>query len=410
MRLILWYVLQRTTQRRYFTCVFLRTFALVISFKGGKQMKKFTTVAMLAVAGLSLVLSSCAAPTYEIALITDVGDIDDKSFNQGAWEGVVDFAEENSKTYEYYRPTAIGTDPYLAAIELAVEGGAKVIVTPGLLFETPIFFAQDEFEDTNFILLDGVPNDGNFPGPTNPNAVPVFRTEDNVMSILYAEEQAGFLAGYAAVREGYRSLGFMGGMAVPAVVRFGIGFAQGANFAATELNLAADAISLRYHYTGDFAANTKNRATADTMFQQGVKVIFAAGGAVGQSVMAAAEATTDGKVIGVDINQGGDSTRVITSALKGLGASVQLALAEYFADEFRGGETVVFDASNNGVGLPTDEESFRFQTFTIAQYNTVFNKLANKTLAVNNTISLGSGAGLTSLGEVLAKVSITFVA
>jgi basic membrane protein A and related proteins len=382
---------------------------LVISFKGGKKMKKFTTVAMLAVAGLSLVLSSCGAPTYEIALITDVGDIDDKSFNQGAWEGVVDFAEENNKTYEYYRPTAIGTDPYLAAIELAVENGAKVIVTPGFLFETPIFFAQDDFEDTNFILLDGVPNDGNWGASGGPE----FRTEDNVMSILYAEEQAGFLAGYAAVREGFRSLGFMGGMAVPAVIRFGIGFAQGANVAATELDLAANAVSLRYHYTGDFAATTKNRTTADTMFQQGVQVIFAAGGAVGQSVMASAEALNK-KVIGVDINQGGDSTSVITSALKGLGASVQQALAEFYDDEFRGGETVVFNAANNGVGLPTDTASFRFTTFTIAQYNAIFAKLANGTVIVNNSLALGNpasnGVALASFGNTLAKVSITFVA
>ena len=370
-------------------------------------MKKFTTVAMLAVAGLSLVLSSCGAPTYEIALITDVGDIDDKSFNQGAWEGVVEFAEENNKTFEYYRPTAIGTDPYLAAIELAVENGAKVVVTPGFLFETPIFLAQDEFPDTNFILLDGVPNDGNFAtGPT-------FRTEDNVMSILYAEEQAGFLAGYAAVREGYRSLGFMGGLAVPAVIRFGIGFAQGANVAATELDLAANAVSLRYHYTGDFAATPKNRTTADTMFQQGVEVIFAAGGAVGQSVMASAQAASK-KVIGVDINQAGDSPTVITSALKGLGASVQQALAEFYDDEFRGGETVVFNAANNGVGLPTDSASFRFTTFTIAQYNAIFAKLANGTIIVNSSLALGNpvsnGVALASFGNTLAKVSITFVA
>ena len=373
-------------------------------------MKKFTTVAMLAVAGLSLVLSSCGTPTYEIALITDVGDIDDKSFNQGAWEGVVDFAEENNKTYEYYRPTAIGTDPYLAAIELAVENGAEVIVTPGFLFETPIFFAQDDFEDTSFILLDGVPNDGNWGGANGPE----FRTEDNVMSILYAEEQAGFLAGYAAVMEGYTELGFMGGMAVPAVVRFGIGFAQGANVAATELSLGADAISLKYHYTGDFAATTKNRTTADTMFQQDVEVIFAAGGAVGQSVMAAAEATPSGKVIGVDINQGKDSTRVITSALKGLGASVQQALAGFFDGEFRGGETVIFDASNGGIGLPTDTESFRFERFTIAQYNAIFAKLANGTIDVDSNLTLGStannNAGLIAFDTSLLKVSITFVA
>jgi basic membrane protein A len=229
------------------------------------------------------------------------------------------------------------------------------------------------------------------------------------MSILYAEEQAGFLAGYAAVMEGYTKLGFMGGLAVPAVVRFGIGFAQGANVAATELSLGSDAISLKYHYTGDFAATTKNRTTADTMFQQDVEVIFAAGGAVGQSVMAAAEAA-DTKVIGVDINQGGDSDTVITSALKGLGASVEQALAEFFAGEFRGGETVVFNAANDGVGLPTDEESFRFEEFTIAQYNAIFAKLANGTVTVNNSLTLGSGDGLTAFSTDLAKVVITFVA
>jgi basic membrane protein A and related proteins len=330
-------------------------------------------------------LASCVAaqPTYEIALITDIGDIDDKSFNQGAWEGVEAFAEENNKTYQYYRPAQQGTDEYLTSIELAVDGGAEIIVTPGFLFETPIFFAQDDFPETKFILLDGVPNDGNWGGANGPE----FRTEDNVMSILYAEEQAGFLAGYAAVTDGYRSLGFMGGLAVPAVVRFGIGFAQGAQEAAEVLGLTEE-LTLRYHYTGDFAATVKNRATADTMFQQGTEVIFAAGGAVGQSVMAAAEAANK-KVIGVDINQGGDSDTVITSAMKGLSASVQQALAEYFDGEFRGGETVVFNASNDGVGLPTDAESFRFETFTIEQYNAIFEDLADGTIVVDATLGLG---------------------
>jgi basic membrane protein A len=361
---------------------------------------------LLPLLAVPLLLAACSTEQkYEIALITDVGDIDDKSFNQGSWEGVVEFAEENNKTHQYYRPQSQSSDEYLSTIELAVNNGAKIIVTPGFLFETPIFFAQDDFPETKFILLDGVPNDGNWGGANGPE----FRTEDNVMSILYAEEQAGFLAGYAAVMEGYTKLGFMGGMAVPAVVRFGIGFAQGANVAATELNLGADAIALKYHYTGDFAATTKNRATAETMYQQGTEVIFAAGGAVGQSVMAAASQANK-KVIGVDINQGKDSNTVITSAMKGLAPSVQAALEEFYADEFRGGETVVFNAANNGVGLPTDEESFRFEEFTIAQYNAIFAKLANGTITVNNSLALGSGSGLTTLGTDLAKVAITFVA
>lgn len=369
-------------------------------------MKKLTTLGMLAVAGFSLVLAACGTTTYEIALITDIGDIDDKSFNQGAWEGVEAFAEENNKTYQYYRPTEQGTDEYLDSIELAVNNGAEVIVTPGFLFEVPIFFAQDEYPDTSFILLDGVPNDGNWGGENGPE----FRTEDNVMSILYAEEQAGFLAGFAAVQDGYRSLGFMGGLAVPAVVRFGIGFAQGAQAAAEDLGLANDAVTLRYHYTGDFAATPKNRTTADTMFQQGAEVIFAAGGAVGQSVMAAAEAA-EAKVIGVDINQGGDSPTVITSAMKGLGASVQAALAEFFAGEFQGGETVIFDASNDGVGLPTDEESFRFETFTVEDYDAIFADLADGTVTVDSNLALGTEDAVNgSFDTTLTKVNLIWVA
>jgi basic membrane protein A len=345
-------------------------------------MKKFSKIATLSVAAMGLLLSACGTTTYELALITDIGDIDDKSFNQGAWEGLKEFADEEGKRAQYYRPEAQGTDEYLDSIELAVNNGAKVIVTPGFLFETPIFFAQDDYPETKFILLDGVPN----------NNYTEFRTEDNVMSILYAEEQAGFLAGYAAVMDGYRDLGFMGGLAVPAVVRFGIGFAQGAQEAAEVLGLTTP-VELKYHYTGDFAATPKNQATASTMFQQGTEVIFAAGGAVGQSVMSAAE-LEDAKVIGVDINQGGDSDTVITSAMKGLGASVKQALAEFYADEFRGGETVVFNASNGGVGLPTDDESFRFDTFTIEQYNAIFALLAYRVIVVRNDLALGTESAI----------------
>ena len=371
-------------------------------------MKKFTTVAMLAVAGLSLVLSSCGAPTYEIALVTDVGDIDDKSFNQGAWEGVVDFAEENNKTYQYYKPTAVDNTEYVNTIDLAIEGGAKVVVTPGFLFETPIFLAQDEHPDVSFILLDGVPHSADYSE---------FRQEDNVLSILYAEEQAGYLAGYAAVADGYRSLGFMGGMAVPAVVKFGVGFMLGAQAAATFENAE---VTIQYHYTGDFDDTPDNAATAETMYEDGVQVIFAAGGAVGLSVMSEAEKDSEGldKVIGVDVNQGPGgadlSDTVITSAMKGLGTSVVQALEEYYADEFPGGEVWVLDASNDGVGLPTDVDSWGFENFTVERYNDIYEDLAtgSKTVAL---ILNGSNVTGATLGEITAydtamnKVSVTWV-
>lgn len=364
-------------------------------------------------AGLGLLLTSCGVETYEIALITDVGDIDDQSFNQGAWEGVVAFAEENNKSHKYYRPSAVDNTQYVNTIDLAVEGGAKVIVTPGFLFEVPIFLAQDEHPDVSFILLDGVPHNADYSE---------FRQEENVLSILYAEQEAGYLAGYAAVSDGYRSLGFMGGMAVPAVVKFGVGFLLGAQSAAADLNLPSTenepAVTVQYHYTGDFAETPANQSTAETMFQDGVEVIFAAGGAVGLSVMTAAE-TADKKVIGVDVNQGPGganlSDTVITSAMKGLGASVNQALELYYNDEFPGGEVLVLDASNDGVGLPTDEASWGFENFTVEEYQDIFDELAAKTrtvaLILNGTTVTGATAlEIAAYDTAMTKVAVEWIA
>lgn len=369
-------------------------------------MKKFTTLATLAVAGLSMLLSACGPQTYEIALVTDIGDIDDKSFNQGAWEGVVEFAEENNKTHQYYKPTAVDNTEYVNTIDLAIEGGAKVVVTPGFLFETPIFLAQDQHPDVSFILLDGVPHSADYSE---------FRQEDNVLSILYAEQQAGYLAGYAAVADGYRSLGFMGGMAVPAVVKFGVGFMLGAQSAATDENVE---VTIQYHYTGDFADTPDNAATAETMFDAGVEVIFAAGGAVGLSVMSEAE-KADKKVIGVDVNQGPGgadlSDTVITSAMKGLGTSVVQALTAYYNDEFPGGEVWVLDASNDGVGLPTDEASWGFENFTVAEYEVIYAELAEgeRTVALildGSTVTGATEAEIEAYDAAMNKVAVTFVA
>jgi len=305
--------------------------------------------------------------TFELALITDIGTIDDKSFNQGSWEGMRDYAVDNGISHKYYQPSEKSNDAYLSAIELAVRGGAKVIVTPGFLFEEPIFIAQDQYPDTHFILIDGVPHNADYTE---------FRTEPNVVGVLYAEDQAGFLAGYAAVMDGNRKLGFMGGMAVPAVVRFGYGFVQGAEYAAEELGLDAGSITLNYHYTGGFDATPEVQTLAASWFQSGVEVIFAAGGAVGNSVMAAAE-QAGAKVIGVDIDQSGESETVITSAMKGLGASVYSVLEDYYAGTFPAGETLVMDASNDGVALPM--ESSRFDSFSQSDYDDIFGKLVNDT-------------------------------
>jgi len=223
--------------------------------------------------------SSQATNTYDLALITDVGTIDDKSFNQGAWEGLEKYAKEKAITYKYYQPTEKTTDAYIAAITLAVNGGAKLIVTPGFFFEPAIYIAQDTFPNVKFILLDGSPNDGT-----------TFKINSNVVSIFYSEEQAGFLAGYAAVKDGMKKLGFMGGIAVPAVIRFGYGFVQGAEYAAAEMNLAVNSVGIKYNYLGGFGPDPSYQTKAASWYNQGTEVIFAAAGGAGNSVMAAAAA------------------------------------------------------------------------------------------------------------------------
>ncbi len=302
-----------------------------------------------------------SAGGYELALVTDLGTIDDKSFNQGAWEGLKKYAEEKGLSYKYYQPQEGTTDSYLETIGLAVEGGAKLVVCPGFLFEEPIFLAQDEYKDIHFILLDGVPHSGDYSEQ---------RTEANVMPILFQEDEPGFLAGYAAVKDGNTKLGFLGGMAVPAVIRFGYGFAEGADFAAKEMGI--DGIEIMYNYTGAFAATPEAQAMAASWYQNGTEVIFGCGGAVGNSVMAAAEEKGK-KFIGVDVDQSFESETVITSAMKELSVSVYDGVKAFYDGKFPGGKTSIFSAKNNGIGLPM--ETSRFTTFTKDDYDKIYAQL-----------------------------------
>ncbi len=375
-------------------------------------MKRSLAILLVLVSVLTL-FAGCGgtgASGFEIALITDKGNIDDKSFNQGAWEGVVAFAEANKKTHKYYKPEEASDGGYLAAIDLAVTGGAKVIVTPGFLFEVPIFEAQTKYPNVKFILLDGAPHTADYA---------TFKTEANVASVMYAEEQSGYLAGYAAVKDGMTKLGFMGGMAVPAVQAFGYGYLQGIEAAAKELGLADGSVAVTYHYTGDFAETDTNKATAKTMYQEGAEVIFACGGSVGKSVMSAA--TEAGrKVIGVDVDQRYDSTTVITSATKGLGASVQQVLeAIYKTNKWAdfSGKTTYFNASNNGVGLPTvvigdtKANAFdRFSKFAKADYDTVFKTLADGSVVPLRTITVADPNGIATADELVSDLSLTKLA
>ncbi len=316
---------------------------------------------------------------FELALITDVGTIDDKSFNQGAWEGVEAYAKEKGITYKYYKPTEKSDAAYINSIDLAVKAGAKVIVCPGFLFEVPIHTVQTKYPEVNFVILDGAPHAGDY----NIEIAP------NTYSIFYAEEEAGFLAGYSIVKEGNTKLGFMGGMAVPAVVRFGYGFVQGADYAAKELGLSDD-IQVKYTYVGNFDASPENQAKASAWFNEGTEVIFACGGAVGNSVMKAAEAAGR-KVIGVDVDQSAESNTVITSSMKNLSKSVYDALASYYAKSFPGGTSVSLDATVKGVQLPM--ENSRFEKFSQADYDAIYAKIVSKDVKILNDSAVVANSG-----------------
>lgn len=326
---------------------------------------------------------------YELALVTDLGTIDDKSFNQGAWEGLKKYATEKNITYQYYQPSEGTNAAYLEAIGLAIQGGAKVIVTPGFLFEVPIYEAQTKYPEIKFILLDGEPHTEDYV---------TYKTEANVQPILYAEEEAGFLAGYAAVKDGFKKIGFMGGMAVPAVIRYGHGYLQGADVAAQELGLKEGAVEAIYNYSGDFAATPEKQAKAAGWYQQGTEVIFACGGAVGNSVMAAAEAANK-FVIGVDVDQYAESATVISSSMKELGNSVYQALASYYDNKWAGGTTKILNSTNDGVALAMDNAKWR--TFSKADYDKLFKAVQSGTYKINNK----SDIGVKDLGLKFVKIT-----
>ena len=333
-------------------------------------MKKLLCLLIFSILFLMSCVGGNKSNDFEIALLIDLGTVDDKSFNQGSWEGVQEYAQQNNIKYKYYKVADKDIDSYLNTIELAAKGCAKLIVTPGYMFEPAIYKAQDIYTNINFILIDGVPQNGTYTD---------YRTADNTVSILYAEEEAGFLAGYAAVKDGYTNLGVMGGVAHPAVVRFGYGFVQGADYAAKEMNLAKNSINIIYTYVGNYDATPENQTLATSWYRNGVEVIFAPAGGAAYSVMSAAE-QNNGFVVGVDVDQSFESGSVITSSMKNIKGSVYDAVASYYNNTFEGGKNLTLDAKVNGVGLPM--ETSKFRNFTKENYDKIYNELVEGNIKI----------------------------
>ena len=364
-------------------------------------MRKFISFVMILV--VLFVSTSCVsskAPETEVAeieapeevpaqgaviaeCISATASIDDRSFCQGAWEGIKAFGDENGLPYAYYQATGDSTTDLVNCIGVAVDGGAEIVVVPGFAWGAPVFLAQDLYPDTKLVILDGDPHSEDYSE---------YRQEDNVYSIYYAEQESGFLAGYAAVKEGFTNMGFIGGMAVPPVVRFGYGFVAGAEYAAQEMGLEEGSITMYYHYLGNFDVSPENQTYAASWFSSGIDIIFAAAGDVTSVVSSAASQTGEGKwVIGVDVNQGWDADNVLTSATKNLRGSTYQALDLYFNGEFPGGQVATLNSSNEGVNIPTDEETWRFSTFTMEEYEAILSKLSADEGGIASSIPVDTG-------------------
>ena len=349
-------------------------------------MKKIFALLLALVMMLSLAACGSNEETtvsdVAVAMITDYGDITDQSFNQTTYEACKEFCEAEGLSFEYFKPATDSDDDRIAMIENAIDSGYNVIVMPGFAFANAIISTADNYPEVKFVALDVSEFDLTGNGWTIP---------ENVYSAVYQEEISGYFAGYAAVKLGYTKLGYCGGMAVPAVLRFGYGFLQGADAAAAETG--AD-VSVGWGYANQFYGDADITAVMDTWYGEGTELVFACGGGVYTSVAEAA-AKVGGKVIGVDVDQApiidglyGEGMTV-TSAMKGLAPTVKTVLGRIVAGEFVGGQVenlglVSENSEENFVQLPATTQWS--DDFTEDDYNALVAAIYNGEIVVNNSI------------------------
>ncbi len=314
--------------------------------------------------------------TYELAFVTDVGSLKDKSFNQGTYDGVKLYANANSLSYKYYKPAndseATDDDRY-DAMKAACDSGAKVVVAAGFMQGAALTKIAAEYPDVNFVFIDGWPL-----------ADEAGNVLTNVAPISFKEEQAGYFAGYAVVKEGYTKLGFSGGGGGTnaACCRYGYGYVQGANAAAAELG---EQVEVRYswQYGASFQASSELQTQISGWYENGTEIVFACGGPMFDSITAAASAN-DAAVIGVDVDQSFLSDTVVTSALKGICEATEWAVGKNYDGTWAeiGGIPQSLGVENNAVGLPV--ETWSLESFTVEDYQALFAQVLAGEVTIDN--------------------------
>ena len=399
-------------------------------------MKKFLAMILALVMALSLVAcgdkkddtktddnqGDTNETTYKVAMITDYGDITDPSFNQTTYEACKAFAEDNSIEFSYFKPAGDNTADRVAMIEKAVDEGFNVIVMPGYAFGGAIVEAAPEFPDVKFIALDVAAGDLLETAVAKAGETYDYTPENwdlnkyvdmsNVYCAVYQEELCGYMAGYAAVKLGYKNLGFLGGMAVPAVQRYGYGFVQGVDAAAAELKLTD--VKVNYAYGNQFFGDADITAAMDTWYAGGTEIVFACGGGIYTSAVDAAKKVEGAKVIGVDVDQaavianyaageGADAATVegykaltVTSAMKGLYPATFDTLTDVIVngnwEKYSGkidtlGLVSADDPAANYVQIPMESTQWADGKFTQDDYKTLVKAMFDGTLTVSNDIT-----------------------
>lgn len=322
--------------------------------------------------------------TYTIAFVTDVGTLKDESFNQGTWNGIKKFAHDNKQSYKYYQPAngnqATDEDRY-EAMKTAAEAGAEIIVCAGFLQKDALRRAAEEYKDVKFIFIDGtVLYEGG-----KEDGTPL----KNVAAVDFREEESGYLAGYAAVMNGYKKLGFTGGGGGtnPPCCRFGYGYVQGINDAAKEKNITAD-VNFSWEYGASFSQSAELQTMLSGWYANGTEVIFCSGGSMCLSAFAAASAN-DAAVIGVDVDQSKKSDTVVTSALKGISESALYVLQKIKDDKWDdvGGKLTTLGAKDDAVGLPT--ENWKLKNFSVDEYKKLLKKIKDGEIKVDRDYEKG---------------------
>ncbi len=314
----------------------------------------------------------------EIVLLTD-GSVEDGGYNEAVYNGVRMYALGAGKPFSYYNANPDDPESYRELMERSAQENARIIVCAGDVFGEALGVLQERYPQTAFLLIDSVPHSAE--GEE-------LSIADNVHCVLFHEEQAGYLAGYMAVWEGYRNLGFVGGKEEPPVLRYGYGYLQGIDAAAKDLSL--DDVTVNYWYADTYMPDIAVREKADGWYENGTQIIFACGGDLYESVLEAAE-NQDGLLIGVDVDQSRVSDRFLTSAVKNINTAVTDTLDSFYANggwsSEEAGQAKRYGVEEGCAAIPVVDTEWRFKEIPTTHFFEIYKQLKRGDRGVSDDIS-----------------------